>query len=78
MTFANGEQRVAPTEITLPAKLKGWHELTITAPGFRPLVVNTRSVIKGGAGSEDDPRLLRFVLIPEHGPSGTWSEDDVR
>lgn len=64
--------------------------VTVRAPGYAPLEVDLRdNEIKLARYFSDfffrpattfgAPRgVVRFQLVPEHGPSGTWTPDDVR
>ena len=41
----------------------------VTAVGYRPLVIDLRR-----AGPQND---IFVLLVPEHGPSGSWTTDEV-
>ena len=54
----------------------------IAAPGYRPLEVlldleQVRVAFGGPRLFRVVPSKLEYVLVPVHGPAGTWTEDDV-
>ncbi len=48
-------------------------QLLCTAIGYRSVTVPVRL----GLGSLHRARAVEVVLIPEHGPTGTWTEGDI-
>ena len=80
-----GETVVTPAEVTLRWAPFGHQSVVVTAPGHRRLEVDLRrDEIRLGrlvATSVCRPRTLfgaprgevRFLLVPDHGPAGTWA-----
>jgi hypothetical protein len=80
---------VTPTEVTLRYVPFGHQRVRVRAPGYRVLEVDLRRTeIRLGRYFSDSlwrPATLaggsrgtvRFVLVPEHGPVGTWEADEV-
>ncbi len=78
-----------PTEVRLRWVPVGHQWVEVRAPGHRPLLVDLRrSEIKGYRYLSDtlwrpgtlagDPRgEVRFQLVPEHGPVGTWGPEEI-
>jgi len=85
----DGERVIAPTEFDARWVPFGSQVIRASAPGHRTLEVDLRDrEVRFGHYITDTlfrpatlfgaPRgEVRLVLIPEHGPAGTWSEDAV-
>ena len=84
------ETYVLPTDLHVKWRPFKAHEVEITAPGYRPLAFKlkrrhihetdfvTDVLINPGESFGKKPRrMLEVRLVPDHGPSGTWSESDV-
>ncbi len=80
---------VTPAEAVFRWAPFGHQVITATADGYRDLEVDLRShEIRGSRYITDTlfrpatlfgrPRgEIRLVLVPEHGPVGTWTADDI-
>lgn len=57
----------------------GHQRVTASAPGFRPMTVDLRDseVRLGHLLHRSERRVVELILVPEHGPAGTWTRDDV-
>ena len=89
VVLPNGEQAILPVEYSARWAPFNAQEVTATAKGFRPLTTDLRDrEIRFGRYITDTlfrpatlfgaPRgEVRLVLVPEHGPVGTWSEDEL-
>ena len=76
-----------PQVVTLRASPFLPQEVTVFAPGFRPLTMDLRRseirLWRYGTDALFRPRTLfgaprrtvQFVLVPQHGPTGTWSSE---
>jgi hypothetical protein len=69
VTLPDGSVVVTPVEVQARWVPFGAHQITVDAPGYRPLTVDLRR--SGGPNGE-----VRLVLVPDHGPAGTWSTED--
>jgi hypothetical protein len=89
VTLPQGRTVLTPDVVRLRWVPFGHQDVTVFAPGYRPLTLDLR---------EREVRLGRiigqtirhpstlwgevrgdvyFVLVPDHGPAGTWAEQDV-
>ncbi len=85
----DGEVVVTPADVTLRWVPFGHQPVTVTAPGHRRLAVDLRrDEVRLGrwiATSVFRPRTwfgaprgeVRFLLVPDHGPAGTWAPSEV-
>ncbi len=83
--------RVVATPVDAKLRWAPWSHQVVTAdaPGYRTLVVDLRddevrlgrwiatSLFRPATWSGAPRGEVRLVLVPEHGPSGTWSADDA-
>ncbi len=85
----DGERLITPDIAVLRWRPFGRQEVRVSATGYRPVTIDLRDreirwsryvtdtlfrpATLAGAPRGD----VRFVLVPEHGPVGTWSEDAV-
>lgn len=82
LELPDGRQAIAPGVIDV--RWAPWNRqiLRASAVGHRPVVVDLRKeevrfgrFIRRGFRS---PRgRVELILVPEHGPTGTWTQDDV-
>jgi hypothetical protein len=89
VALPDGSRVTTPAEVRLRWVPFGHQRVTATADGYRPLTVDLRrdeirwsrfvigtiahpSVLSGKPRGE-----VELVLIPEHGPVGSWTEDDI-
>lgn len=89
ITLPNGQTVVTPSVVKLRWVPFGKQMVIANAAGFRPMEVDLRSQeIRASHYLRDAvfrpktwlgaPRgAVSLVLVPEHGPVGTWSPDDV-
>lgn len=86
----DGSTVITPTEVVFRWAPFGHQRIVATSTGLRPLALDLRdreirwwrlvgttvwrpaTIVSGRPRGE-----VHLVLIPEHGPSGTWAEDDV-
>ncbi len=70
-----------PAPVTLRRKPWG-HRLVVTRDGYRPVTLRAarlrpwRSLL-WPRDPDANPGVL-VLLVPEHGPAGTWTPDDLR
>ena len=85
--LADGTELSAPTVHTFKCAPFTPQRVEISAPGYRSATYNLRSGVVGFwhylhrprwvDGDESARNTVRFILVPEHGPAGTWSEDEA-
>ena len=68
LTFTNGERVVAPSTLESSVWPERRRAVTISAAGYRTLEARVPYRSQGE---------WLIVLVPAHGPVGTWSEEDV-
>ena len=85
----DGTTVVTPSEVVVRWRPYGHQRITASSTGMRPVTVDVRERevrlwrFVGTTLAHPDtlwgrPRgEVHLVLIPEHGPAGTWAEDDV-
>lgn len=86
----DGSSVVLPQDVDLPWRPFKPPKARVTFPGYRTLETRfTRRLVKGSeylsdpfvaqdeAFGDKPRRVLEVVLVPEHGPAGTWTEDEV-
>lgn len=84
------ERAVTPTEVKLRYVPFGDQRITVTARGYRTIEANLRkdeirsfryigTTVRGPRrfGEEGSRGSIRYLLVPEHGPVGTWTAGDV-
>ncbi len=79
---------IAPVPITIRA-FSGPRDVRVELPGYRPLELELRGERRlvarlryalthpGVVLGTSPPPIRTLVLIPEHGPAGTWTPEDV-
>jgi len=89
VTLPQGRTVLTPDVVRLRWVPFGHQEVSVHAPGYRPLTLDLRdrevrlgriigqtirhpSTLWGEVRGD-----VYFVLVPEHGPAGTWTEQDV-
>ena len=72
LALPSGEQVTTPAEVTLQWRPLSKDRVVVTAPGYRPLELPVNRLVLGPWFSQTREDL-RLDLVPEHGPSGTWS-----
>lgn len=84
-----GDEVITPDVVDLRWRPFGEQVVVVSSPGYRTTAFDLRDrEIRWGRYVTDTlfrpatlfgaPRgEVRFVLVPEHGPAGTWREDDV-
>lgn len=77
---------IAPAVVNVPVKPFRRAELTVTAPGYRTMVLDirkldvARSVLGGrrlwrpASWPRGHSERVQLLMIPEHGPAGSWEE----
>jgi hypothetical protein len=85
----DGGRTVTPDEVVLRWRPFQSQVVQVSAPGYRTVAIDLRDreirwsryvtdTLFRPATLVGAPRGdVRFVLVPEHGPVGTWGEDDV-
>ena len=79
----DGERVTTPGSVALLWKPYNRQIVRVTATGYRPLEVDLRrNEVKfgrfiGRAFRRGDRGEVEFVLVPTHGPTGTWTEGDI-
>lgn len=64
----------SPGEVRVRWTPFGHPKVLVIAPGYRRMTIP----LKVGMGALwGRPRAIELVLIPNHGPSGTWTEEEV-
>ncbi len=64
----------APGEVRVRWTPFGHPKVLVIAPGYRRMTIP----LKVGMGALwGRPRAIELVLIPNHGPSGTWTEEEA-
>jgi len=85
------EDRVAtPAEVKLRWVPFGRQRITVSAKGYRPIEVDLRreeirfiryvgTTARGPRryGEEGSRGEIRYMLVPDHGPVGTWTAEDI-
>ena len=86
VTLPSGEQVIAPAVVAVPARPFRSAELTVSAPGYRTMVVDIRSLdvsrsVLGGrrlwrpaTWSRGHAERVVLLMVPEHGAAGSWEE----
>ncbi len=89
VTLPDGSSVLTPATVRLRWVPFGHQRITVTSPDHRDLAVDLRdreirlsrmigtSIWRPGTIFGAPRGEIRFVLVPEHGPSGTWSEEEV-
>ncbi len=90
LELADGRQIGLPAEVRYSALPFHRRPATVSAPGHRDLEIRTGGFGLGELGLITDPilrpglffgpdprRQVEVLLVPEHGPAGTWTEDQV-
>lgn len=89
ITLPDGSSVLTPATVRLRWAPFGHQRVTVESPDHRPLTVDLRdreirlwhligtSVWRPGTLAGAPRGQIRFVLVPVHGPSGTWTEDEV-
>jgi hypothetical protein len=70
-----GEHLRLPADVPLRWRPFARPELLCSAVGYRPMVVPVRLGL--GPLAPRGVRPLELSMVPEHGPTGTWSESEV-
>jgi hypothetical protein len=86
----NDTKVITPAEVTLRYVPFGNQTIRVSANGYRTIEANLRkdeirsvrylgTAVRGARryGDKGSRGEVRYLLVPEHGPSGTWSEEDV-
>lgn len=88
-TLPSGRVVLTPSVVWLKWTPFGRQWVTFTAPGYRPLTLDLRKrevrLLRMTGQAVRHPRTLfgevrgdvLVVLVPEHGPAGTWTADDL-
>lgn len=89
MTIEGEDSYILPTDLHIKWRPKPYPVL-VESPGYRPLAFRlTRAhiheldfvsdvLLNPKEAFNDEPRrVLEVRLVPEHGPSGTWTFEDV-
>lgn len=72
MKLPDGQSVALPADVSLTAPLFTKPEVRVSAPGYRTLVLQVRRLRNGPWLSHSN--AVHIVLVPEHGPSGTWTQ----
>lgn len=89
VVLPDGRRVGTPSEVVLRYVPFGHQRISVAAPGYRSMVVDLRrqeiqlwTMVVGTLAHPDvlwgRPRgEVRLLLVPEHGPAGTWTPDDL-
>lgn len=86
LNFPDGRRVVTPDEVVFQVAPFKRHPVTIEAEGHRSLETDLSRIGVSFSNASrrwlrplrDDVRdVIHLVMVPEHGPSGTWVEEDV-
>jgi hypothetical protein len=87
VALPDGTEVFTPEVVTFRAAPFRAQPVTVSAPGFRPLTIDLRrsevQVWRIGTDAVFRPNTLfgaprrevQFTLVPQHGPTGTWSPE---
>ncbi len=78
VTLADGRRVLAPETVRFRYRPFTRQRLLISAPGYRTIETHiSRQALarpfKGGGGPRSE---VRFILVKEHGPAGTWTIEE--
>jgi len=81
---------VTPAEVKLRWVPFGSQSIAVSAKGYRPIEVNLRrdeirffryvgTTVRGARryGEKGSRGEIRYMLVPDHGPVGTWTAEDI-
>lgn len=89
VVLPDGRTIVTPRTVRLRYVPFGHQRITATAPGYRAIEVDLRrteirwwryvgqSLAHPGTLAGAPRGEVRLVLVPEHGPAGTWSPEEI-
>ncbi len=91
IVLPNEERVVTPAEVKLRWVPFGRQHVTLSARGYRPIEVDLRkdeirffryvgTTVRGARryGEKEGSRgEIRYMLVPDHGPVGTWTAEDI-
>jgi hypothetical protein len=79
IALPDGSVVATPAEVSLRWVPFGHQVVTASAPGYRPLTIDLRRTevrwphwLRGASR-----RKVELLLVPDHGPAGTWRPEDV-
>ena len=79
ISLPDGTRIVSPADTRLKWSPLKRQTLTVSAQGHRPITVNIRDLrLRSGRALSGQKGDLELILVPQHGSSGTWTEDDVK
>lgn len=74
----DGRRVTTPSDVKLRWRPLVREKATISAAGYRPLEVDLWKLrLRSGRALSGQRGELLLLLVPTHGPSGTWSAEDV-
>lgn len=74
----DGRRVTTPDEIRLRWRPFRKQVATVTALGYRPLEVDlSRLRLRSGRAFSGQAGEVEVLLVPDHGPTGTWTVEDV-
>lgn len=74
----DGRRVTTPTDVKLRWKPLKRETAIVSASGYRPLEVELWKLrLRSGRALSGERGDLTLLLIPDHGPAGTWSPADV-
>lgn len=88
VTLPDGLEVYTPEVVTLRAAPLRAQPITVSAPGYRPLTVDLRrrevrlwryvsdGLFRPGTTVGAPRGHLELVLVPQHGPAGSWTAED--
>jgi len=88
-TLPSGRVVLTPSVVRLKWTPFGRQWVTFSAPGYRPLTLDLRKrevrLLRMSGQAVRHPRTLLgevrgdvfVLLVPEHGPAGTWTADEL-
>ena len=82
VTLPSGRQVTTPADVRLEWAPYSQQVIEVTARGYRPMTLDLRETeVKFGRyllrGFKRPRGEVELVLVPAHGPSGTWTPNEV-
>ncbi len=69
---------VTPAQVTLRWVPFGHQRILVRSPGYRDAEVDLRrSLFRFASLRSATPGQVQVILVPAHGPTGTWIEDEI-
>ncbi|MCA9569773.1 MAG: hypothetical protein KC656_18140 [Myxococcales bacterium] len=74
----DGRRITTPDDVKIRWRPFSKATATVTASGYRPLEIELRDLrLRSGRAFSGQVGELTILLVPTHGPTGTWAAEDV-